>query len=133
MTLTSLAAWLPSLIALIGGIAGLAALLRVGPERRKITSEADKSGADAVKALSAAAVALLDPTREQVAFLQADLLAAHDELKALRPELQALRRQVDDLDGQLRSANRELTALRSRQAPPNAVVMEEPEWPWPQH
>jgi chromosome segregation ATPase len=92
---------LPEILAAAGGLAGFGALFRIGPMRRKISAEAEKSGADAAKVLSDTAIDFmkesLDPTRAQIAFLKTELQAANDELRKLRE-------QVSIFDTQLRVA-----------------------------
>lgn len=112
---------LPEVLAGAGGLAGFGALFRIGPVRRKITAEAEKSGADAAKVLSDTAIDFmkesLDPTRAQIQFLRTELEAANAELQKLRKqvmEFDAELRAAQRDRGELERANAELLALRFR-------------------
>lgn len=74
-------------IAALGGLAAVAALLKVGPERRKIAADARRAGADATQVLASTAMSLLKPSQDQIDFLRSELAAAQDEITALRSEL----------------------------------------------
>lgn len=88
--ITAAAQVLGVLIAAVGGVAGLAALAKIGPERRKITAEAFRAGVDSTQVLSSTAVSLLDPYLEQIKFLRSELASARDEITSLRAEIRTL-------------------------------------------
>lgn len=81
---------LGAVLAAIGGIAGITALLKIGPERKKITAEAFRAGVDSTQVLSNTAVSLLDPYLEQITFLRSELASARDEIVSLRAEIRTL-------------------------------------------
>jgi septal ring factor EnvC (AmiA/AmiB activator) len=96
-----------------GGVGGFCTeVVRGLSTRRKLRAEAAKTGVDANVALSNAAMALLEPAREQIAFLHSELTAARAEGKALRLEVNQLREQVASLDCELQTAHRDLNALQ---------------------
>lgn len=80
-----------ALLAAIGGVAGITALLKIGPERKKITAEAFRAGVDSTQVLSNTAVALLEPYAEQIKFLRSELAGAREEITSLRAEIRTLR------------------------------------------
>lgn len=77
-------------IAAAGGLAGIAALAKIGPERRKITAEAFRVGVDSTQVLNNTAVSLLDPYLEQITFLRHELASAREEIMSLRAEIRTL-------------------------------------------
>lgn len=77
--------------AILGGTAGIRALVTIGPERRKITADAFRAGVDSTQVLSNTAVALLEPYAEQIKFLRAELASAREEIVSLRAEIRTLR------------------------------------------
>lgn len=77
-------------LAAAGGLAGLAALLKIGPERKRITADAFRAGVDSTQVLSSTAVSLLDPYLEQIKFLRSELASARDEIVSLRSEIRTL-------------------------------------------
>lgn len=96
-----------------GGVGGFCTeVVRGISTRRKIRAEAAKTGVDANVALSNAAMSLLEPAREQIAFLHKELTEARAEGQALRQEVQQLRAQVASLDSELQGAHRDLAALQ---------------------
>lgn len=95
------------LAALLGGLAGLAALVTGFATRRKIAAEATKTNVDAVAVLNETAVGLLDPFKEQVSFLRAELASTRSELASARSELQTLRHQVAELNEALENERRQ--------------------------
>lgn len=89
--ITAIAQAVGALLAAIGGIAGITALLKIGPERKKITAEAFRAGVDSTQVLSNTAVSLLDPYTEQIKFLRSELASAREEIVSLRAEIKMLR------------------------------------------
>ena len=79
------------LLAAVGGAAGITALAKVGPERKKITAEAFRAGVDSAQVLSNTAVSLLDPYLEQIRYLRGELADARSEIESLRMEIVHLR------------------------------------------
>ena len=79
------------IFASIATLIGAGGMLTANASRRKLVAEAGKSGADAASVLSAAALSLLDPAREQVEFLRTELMAARSEILQLRNEIAGLR------------------------------------------
>jgi hypothetical protein len=77
-------------LAAAGGLAGLAALFKIGPERKKITADAFRAGVDSTQVLSNTAVSLLDPYLEQIKFLRTELASAREEITSLRTEIRTL-------------------------------------------
>lgn len=98
---------LANVFAGVGGLTGIMALLMVGPQRRKSAAETEKINADAAEVIRTNAVALLEPTREQVLYLS-------NSLTATQARADALDAQVRTLTLQLREANDELAAYRKR-------------------
>ena len=92
--------------AVLGGLAGVAALVNGFATRRKIRAEATKTDADAVRVLNETAIELMDPFKEQVAFLRAELASARSELASTRSELQTMRTQVAELTHELDAERR---------------------------
>lgn len=88
-------------VAAVGGVAGLTAFTKIGPERRKITAQAYRAGVDSAQVLASTSVSLLDPYLDQIKFLRAELAAAHDEIISLRTELAKMRQQVSHLNIEL--------------------------------
>lgn len=86
-----------------GGLIGT--LFTVHAQRRKITAEASKSGADASAVLATSALELLGPWREQVDQLSRRLSAVQDDLGEAD-------RQVGDLRDRLAEAIRENARLQ---------------------
>jgi hypothetical protein len=77
--------------AALGGLASVATLFQVGSERRKIVADARRAGVDSTQVLASIVVSLLQPSRDQIAFLRSELAAARDENTALRSEIAGLR------------------------------------------
>lgn len=99
-------------IAALGGLAAVAALFKVGSERRKITADALRAGADATQVLTSTAMSLLQPSQDQIAFLRSELAAARVEIIALRSEIAGCtpetRTEPPREDRQLRRIGREV-------------------------
>ncbi|MGH3692581.1 MAG: hypothetical protein ACRDRX_01005 [Pseudonocardiaceae bacterium] len=57
----------------------------MGPERRKITAEAFRAGADSAEVLSRSAASLNLPYMDQIRFLSKEAAAARVEIKSLLP------------------------------------------------
>jgi hypothetical protein len=106
---------LAQLVALLGTLGGMVALFKVGPDRRKLTAEAAKTGAEASKILTDAAVSMFGPAREQVGFLGAELAESRRENQQLRAEMGELRDEVKALRADLSAAQIELGVLRGTQ------------------
>lgn len=96
-----------------GGLTGVLALLMVGPQRRKSDAETDKINADAAEVIRQNAVALLEPTREQVLYLSRSLSAAQDKSDQLTNQVDELQGQVRALTYQLETANHALELYRA--------------------
>lgn len=79
------------LLAAVGGAAGITSWAKVGPERKKILAESARAGVDSTEVLSRAAVALLDPYREQIQFLRTENIDLHSQVAALRQEIASSR------------------------------------------
>jgi len=104
-----------------GGIGGFfTEIVRGVSTRRKFRAEAARQGVDANVALSNAAMSLLEPAREQIAFLHAELVAARSEGHQLRAEGQQLRDEVQELRAQVSSLNASL-----REAHANLAVLQQ--------
>lgn len=82
------------LIVLLGGSSVIGVIVNALISRRKIVSEAGKTGADAAQVLSEASVAMLVPMEKEVTRLNIKLAEAQTK--------------VDTLDTQLRQTNTEL-------------------------
>lgn len=98
-----------TLVAALGGIAGLASLLTIRVTRRKLASEGSKNEADAAKVLSDTAVSLLAPARQQVTDLQGQVEHLADQLDGAQREVRKLRLDVRALTDRLGEAQRLLT------------------------
>lgn len=85
------------LVAGLGGIAGLAAWAKVGPERKKILAEAFRAGVDSTEVLNRAAIALLDPYLEQIKFLRQENVELRTEMADARSEIASLRTEIRSL------------------------------------
>jgi hypothetical protein len=98
---------LPALItAVLGGLAGVAALISGFASRRK-------TDAERIKIYNDVALEMLAPSRESVAFLHAELAAARAEGKAQAEEMAE---RAEQLGKQLASAQAEVLDLRSQVA-----------------
>ena len=94
-----------------GGVAGLAAALKVFTDWRtsksasaKTNAEAEKVEIDGAQAITAVALQLLEPLRTQVAALTVDLKTARAEVVESRAEVALLTRYIEDLLAVLRAA-----------------------------
>lgn len=87
----------------VAGIgAWLLALYKVGPERKKLIADANRSGIDATKVITETAMSLLQPSLDQVAFLRTELAVSRQENRELREEVTLLRKEI----GLLRQENK---------------------------
>lgn len=86
----------PLLIA-VGGFAGLAAILLVPAQIRKLRGDTTLSEADAAAKLSAASVAILEPAQRELARMTAQLVVAEQKIDALTGQVSALRDEVHGL------------------------------------
>lgn len=94
----TLTQWIGLIIAgLFSGGAG-AALLRIGPDRRKV-------GADTTQVMWSTA-------RDEIEYLTKELTAARDQVRSLHQETTELRVEVTELSTALHAAHAELGALR---------------------
>lgn len=89
--ITSIIQIAAGLIAAVGGVAGLAAFAKIGPERKKITAEAYRAGVDSAEVLSKSAISFMAPYEAQIKFLNDQLAAARSEIVSLRTEIAELR------------------------------------------
>jgi hypothetical protein len=85
------------LLAAVGGVAGISNWIKIGPERKKILAESTRAGVDSTEVLSRAAIALLDPYRQQIEFLRAENGDLRSEITGARSEITSLRKQIDGL------------------------------------
>ena len=69
------------LLAAVGGAAGITSWAKVGPERKKILAESARAGVDSTEVLNRAAIALLDPYREQIQFLRTENVDLHSQTR----------------------------------------------------
>ena len=106
---------LANVFAAVGGLTGLLALFMVGPQRRKSRAETAKIDADAAEVIRTNAVALLEPTREQVLYLSQSLSMAQAKSDALSNHVDMLQDKVRFLTRELDNAHRELALLRDGQ------------------
>jgi hypothetical protein len=81
-------------VAAAGGVAGVTAFLKIGPERRKINAQVYRAGVDSAQVLSNSAVSLLQPSLDQIKFLREELASARSEITSLRIELANMQSQV---------------------------------------
>lgn len=104
----------------LGTLAGGAVLLiRAKSQNRKDTAEGDKAEADATAVVSAAALSLLGPFKEQLedcqkeaASLRKELTTAHRQTAAVKRDNERLERKAERLDRQLNGALIEVAELR---------------------
>ena len=85
------------LLAAVGGLAGIASLFKIGPERRKITAEAWRAGVESERVLNSTRVDWQDALMKQIGFLGEQLDDAQAEIKELRVELAAARVEIGTL------------------------------------
>lgn len=100
------------ILAALGTLGGGIAIFTAGADKRKLRAEAGKFSADAASEISSSAIALLEPTREQVKFLHDELTSMKSELADRNKEIAQLRMILSDLNYELRAAHRELAAIR---------------------
>lgn len=81
-------------IGAIGALASLVAFFKVGAERKEIAARAEKIGVDSTQVLTSTALALLQPSLEQIAFLRGELSTLRIELIAARNEIAQLRHEI---------------------------------------
>lgn len=98
-TVSMIISWI---VGAAGGSAALVALFKIGPERRKISADVTQAGVNATKVLTETALAVLQPSVDQIEFLRTELAAARSEITELRNELAAMRRGNERADQQLR-------------------------------
>lgn len=105
-------------IAGLGGLAGVGALIRVlvmtRAERRGADASAGKTAAETTTELNGVALALLQSAPEEVARLSKRLKEAHDEIDRLEQRLHAAEDQQADLKRRLDQREAEVVALRSQ-------------------
>ena len=106
------------LITTLGGlISSIILIYRARADKHKITEESSKIGAEAAAVISATAVALLAPMREEVKTLEGKLQKANNradhlsrqletttaDLRDATKQLNLARDRIDDLEGQVES------------------------------
>lgn len=106
------------LIAVLGGLTGLASIITAIIQKRKIEAEADKSGADAAQVLSAASIALLAPMEKQLNTLSAQLAASQSRANELDDTLRATKTELADVQRMAHNLNRQLQYYRDKYGPP---------------
>lgn len=106
------------LIAVLGGLTGLASIITAVIQKRKIEAEADKSGADAAQVLSAASIALLAPMEKQLNTLSAQLAASQSRANELDDTLRATKTELADVQRMAHGLNRQLQYYRDKYGPP---------------
>jgi chromosome segregation ATPase len=95
---------------IIGGLGGLAALVKVLVDRTKVRT-------DAVDQIADTSVQLLAPMREEINRLRLSLRSAESELEDLRHQMRALSDQTDQTDAlrsQLRASEATTETLRAQ-------------------
>jgi hypothetical protein len=85
------------LLGAVGGAAGINSWAKIGPERKKILAESFRAGVDSTEVLNRAAIALLDPYREQIKFLRAENVDLRSEIAGARSEIALLREEIASL------------------------------------
>jgi hypothetical protein len=80
---------------LFGAGGGIGALFLVRGQKKKLSAETDKNSADYAGVISGTAISLLEPMREQLATMRAQLRAAHEEITALRTAMARLSAELD--------------------------------------
>lgn len=78
----------------IGTLASLVAFFKVGAERKEIRAKAEKIGVDSTQVLTSTALALLQPSLDQITFLRGELALVRNELAAARSEIVQLRQEI---------------------------------------
>ena len=71
----------------LGGGAGLYQLVIAKASARKIDAEGDKTDADAVQTIVAAATALVEPLQKRIATIDGELERQRDDISSLRNDL----------------------------------------------
>lgn len=94
-------------IAVIGGIPTLAGLLlHARSKNRKLNAEASHLGTEDVKVISATAMQMLSPLREQLDEAQAECKELRKQVKELSAEVEAQRLIINETTLKLTAANR---------------------------
>jgi peptidoglycan hydrolase CwlO-like protein len=79
-------------------VAGIVALFKIGPERRKMTAEAFRAGVDSEHILSNTRIGQQDALMKRIDFLSAQLDDTQAENTSLREEMRALRVRMTTLE-----------------------------------
>lgn len=87
---TTIAQVVGALLAAVGGVAGIAAFTKIGPERRKINAEVFRAGVDSAQVLSSSALTLLKPALDQIEFLRKELAIAQAQVESLEAKISEL-------------------------------------------
>jgi chromosome segregation ATPase len=112
MTLGDVGQLVGALAGVGGFIGGFVALVKLKHEKRKLSVDAQKSGAEAVQVLSAAAVGLVGPWQAAARELEADLTKAHRHIRVLQAELESAQAEVQTLRTQVSLLTKELDSRR---------------------
>lgn len=119
MTLAQVGQLVLAIFVAIGGAAGIVALLKLRPEKRRIQAEAHKIGVDAEVALSTAALGLLEPMQRRIKLLEDRLAEADESACRLNRELTKAQGRVVELEHQVHELSAEVAALRKGSQPPD--------------
>lgn len=111
MTITAILVTASSLLAAIGGAAGLTAFFKIRPERQKIYAEAWRAGAETENLRTNTSILVQDALIKQLDYLKIQLGDAHTESVSARFESRAAREENSLLRREMRSMRDRLQTL----------------------
>ena len=108
-------AWIPVIVAIFGGLGsgGLAGLLLIRRQAKKVDADTDLTEANAASTLAGVAVKLVEPLTKRLADAEAKATALNAALEAAQVELQSLRSTVERLTKELEAKSAELENART--------------------
>ena len=102
------------IVAALGGTSGLAAGINAYLDRQR---NKGKVSADVAKELSDTALGLLEPTREQVAYLRAELADRDSRLHKAESEIRTLRMLMVEMENRIQVMTNQLERAGLRPSP----------------
>lgn len=109
-------AWIPVIVAIFGGLGsgGLAGLLLIRRQAKKVDADTDLTEASAADTLAGVAVKLVEPLTQRLAEAESRATALKAALEAAQAELQELRGEMARMSKELSAAHAENERLRNR-------------------